>query len=113
MSDKRCRVCLVPENEARLSDLLEDDGDKAILFEKLFGISVSFFLLRNAAPIINLQFQLKLDDSDVLICEQCSDQVDRVHEFIDNARQLDLTFFKKDRLLKASERFVLKAINCI
>lgn len=53
---KRCRLCLVPENDAALSSLRENDGGKALLFEKLFGINVSSVLVGNAATINILQF---------------------------------------------------------
>lgn len=40
MDYKRCRVCLVPGKDEALLSLFEGDGDKALFFEKCFGIGV-------------------------------------------------------------------------
>lgn len=40
MDYERCRVCLVPGKDKALLSLFEDDGDKALFFEKFFGIGV-------------------------------------------------------------------------
>lgn len=45
MKNKLCLVCLVPANDAALSSLRENGGDKAKLFEKLFGIEVRIIFL--------------------------------------------------------------------
>lgn len=41
---KQCCVCLVPESDGTLKSLGENDGDKAIFFEKFSGIGVSLFV---------------------------------------------------------------------
>lgn len=57
---KRCRVCLVCENDEPLSEI---DGEEAEFFELLFGIDVSLlFCFDKSAWLINRFSQFTADE---------------------------------------------------